>query len=124
MSRSIWRSVWLIVALLLPVGAICQETKIVYLRAMSREGKRVYFATESADLKTIRRLELAGTARVRLYFPRPPFGKLERKPATAARFVALFARKDKKFPQPVTLQSPFTITVRGHKITSLEQRVP
>ena len=36
-----------------------------------REGKRVFFATETANLGIIRRFEVSRSPRIRLYFPRP-----------------------------------------------------
>lgn len=124
MLKSIWRSA----AALFAVAAIaspaaCQVSqKVVFLRAMSRAGKRVYFAAESVDLKSIRRFELANTAKVRLFFPRPPYGHLEQRYVTQKRFLDLFMRKDKKQPQPASFKSPFVITVKNQTITSIAQR--
>ena len=91
---------------------------------MFRDGKRVYFAVESADLKTIRRFELAGTAKIRLFFPKPPYGKYEPRYVTVRRLADLFSGKVTKPPQPLTFKSPFLMTVRGAKIVLLEQRNP
>jgi hypothetical protein len=118
------RFIWLSLALLagVSVSAMGQtSTKTVYLRGMFRDGKRVFFAVESAELKTIRRYQLASTARIRLYLPRPPYGKYEPRYVTVRRFTDLFSGKDKRAPQPLTLKSPFTMTVRAAKIVSLAQ---
>jgi hypothetical protein len=91
---------------------------------MSRQGKRIFFATESVDFKTVRRFELASSARIRLYFPSLPYGNLEQRRVTYQRFVALFTRKDKRQPQPVTFKSPFIIAIRNQRITELTQKLP
>ena len=125
MSRFTWLS--LIVTVVGPLThatAGSQETKSVYLRAMGREGNRIFFVTETADLKTLRRFEAAETAKVSLYFPKPPFGKMEPKSVPFRRFVALYMRKDKKPPQPAALSGLFTITLRRQRITAFEQRLP
>ena len=118
------RFIWLSLVLLAGVsGSVTGQTstKSVYLRGMFRDGRRVFFAVESADLKTIRRYELASTARIRLYLPRPPYGRYEPRYVTVRRFTDLFSGKDKKPPQPLTLKSPFQMTVRAGKIVSLAQ---
>ena len=99
------------------------EWKKVFIRGMSREGKRVFFATETANLGIIRRFEVSRSPRIRLYFPRPPFGKLEQRSVSLKRFMDLIMRKDKKQPQPTTLKTPFVITLRGQKITAIDQRL-
>jgi hypothetical protein len=88
---------------------------------MARQGKRVHFVVETADLGTLRRFEMAESARIRLYFPRPPFGKLEERYVTRQRFISLFAGHDKKQPQPTKLTTRFLMTVRNSKIAALRQ---
>lgn len=125
MSKSTWLKLGAFLLLLVIAESAAGQTtwKTVYLRAMSREGKRIYLAVETADLRTIRRFEVSRNARVRLYFAKPPFGNLEQRTVTVKRFVAIFTRKDRKPPQPTTLKGPFLITLQGQKITAIEQRL-
>ena len=124
MSKSTWLSLGsFTIALLSLVSATpAENTKLVFIRALAREGRRVYVTTETVDLHTIRRFEVTSSARIRLQFPRPPYGNLEFRTVTLNRFIALYGGKDKKKPQPTTLKSPFSITLRGQKITAIQQQ--
>ena len=129
MSKSTWLKSLVILILLLSAGmtssaaSVQVEWKKVFIRGMSREGKRVYFATETANLGIIRRFEVSRSPRIRLYFPRPPYGNMEQRSVTLKRFMDLFMRKDKKRPQPTSLKTPFLITLRGQRITAIDQRL-
>ena len=121
-SRFTWLSFIVVIAIGVSPSVMAQSsTKVVYLRGMFRDGKRLFFAVESPDLKTIRRFELNGTAKISLLFPKPPFGRYVHRNVTTRRFADVFSGKDRKEPQPLTLKSLFQASFRAAKITSLTQ---